>query len=87
MKTTLELEDTLYRTAEKVAARRGCTFEELVAEALSEKVSGEEVSEVNASEPAWMKYFGIFGKTEEDRVENRRIQAAIDAEFGVEDPS
>lgn len=83
MKTTLDIPDDLFRKAKITAAEEGRSLRELVAEALREKLSGKTTV---VAQPPWMKFFGAFGNSEDDRADGRRIQAAIDEEFGKIDP-
>lgn len=82
MKTTLEIPDLLFRKAKSKAAERGQSLKQLVTEALQEKLAAR-VDRASAGEPAWMQG---FGKLRRLRKETRRIQAAIDEEFGVIEP-
>jgi len=80
MKTTVEIPDTTFRRAKTMAAAKGMKVQELLAEAIEDKVSnGGKASK--ASEPAWMKLHGAFAKTKAMRAETRRIQKVIDGEF------
>ena len=85
VKTTLELPDDLFRSAKIAAARQGRSLKDLFAEALREKLTKDE-RESEESEPPWMRYFGAFGESPEDREETLRIQEAVDREFGTIDP-
>jgi hypothetical protein len=82
MKTTLELPDDLFRSAKIAAAQQGRSLKHLFTEALREKLKGPK-PEARLIEAPWMKLFGTFGKSHAD---SRRIQAAVDAEFGQIDP-
>ena len=73
MKTTLEIPDRLFKRAKSVAAERGIPFRELVAEALSEKLS----TPPKGAKP-WMKSFGALHDLRKETV---RVQHAIDTEF------
>lgn len=84
MKTTLDIPDDLFRKAKITAAEEGRSLRELVTEALREKLSRK--TAILVAEPPWMKFFGAFGNSDEDRADGRRIQAAIDEEFGRIDP-
>ncbi len=85
MKTTLEIQDDLFRLAKMTAVQQGRSLKELVNEALREKLT-RDGAELGNQDPPWMQYFGAFGGSAENRKENQRIQAAIDAEFGTIDP-
>ena len=85
MKTTLELPDDLFRLAKIAAARQGRPLKDIFAEALREKLIKDEQLLGN-SEPPWMEYFGVFGDSEENQTETRRIQEVVDTEFGTVDP-
>lgn len=78
MKTTLELPDDLFRSAKIVAAQQGRPLKDLFTEALRDKLKGPKPAARKTAAP-WMKLFGAFGKS---RTESRRIQAAMDSEFG-----
>ena len=81
MKTTLEIPDPLFRRAKSRAAERGQTLNELVTEALQEKLAAGTGQAVSA-EPAWMQG---FGKLRRLRKETKRIQARVDEVFeGIE---
>lgn len=82
MKTTVEIPDDLFRAAKATAAREGRSLRELFTEALQEKLSQLQSGEP-APTPRWMTYFGAF---EDSPTESRRIQDAIDEEFGATDP-
>jgi hypothetical protein len=84
VKTTLEISDALFRKVKSTAAHCGQTMKQFVTEALQEKL-GNGKSAHSGTKPAWMSYFGAFGKTEKTRAETRRIQKAIDEEFEVLD--
>ncbi len=82
MKTTLELPDDLFRSAKIAAAQQGRPLKDLFTEALRDKLKGP-MPAARATGPPWMKLFGAFGKS---RADTRRVQAAVDAEFGGIDP-
>ena len=82
MKTTLEIPDPLFRKAKSKAAERGQTLRQLVTEALQEKL-GANTGTARPGEPEWMRG---FGKLRRLRRETRRVQARIDAQFGVIEP-
>ena len=77
MKTTLDIPDALFRRAKSAAARRGITFRELVAEALTEKLTA------NGAEKPWMR---SFGRLRTLRNESARINRMIEEEFGSVQP-
>ncbi|MYG52674.1 MAG: hypothetical protein F4204_10110 [Rhodospirillaceae bacterium] len=79
MKTTVELPDALFRQAEALAAARGVTLREFIAEAVEEQIR-RCPREVRAgdTEPPWMAGFGALSDLAD---ENRRVLAAIGAEF------
>ena len=80
MKTTLEISDNLFRKVKATAADRGQTMKQFVTEALQEKLLGKGSGGASAK-AAWLKFFGVFGKTAAERAETRRIQKLIDDEF------
>ena len=82
MKTTIEIPDALFRKAKSKAAKNGQTLEELVMEALQEKLAGRAVAAASG-EPRWMEG---FGKLRSLRSETKRIQARIDKQFEVIEP-
>jgi hypothetical protein len=65
-----------------MAAERGQTLKELVAEALREKLAAT-ASKVPPGEPEWMRG---FGKLRRLRKETARIQARIDETVEVIEP-
>lgn len=80
MKTTLDLPAAALRRAKAAAADHGVTLQQLVAEAVDEKLrraSGPRTSGRDA-DPPWMAGFGGLADLRE---ENRRIEALIEAEF------
>ncbi len=82
MKTTLEIPDLLFRKAKSKAAERGQTLKQLVTEALQEKLATR-ADNTRPGEPGWMQG---FGKLRRLRKETQRVQARIDAQFGVIEP-
>ncbi len=76
VKTTLELPDALLRKAKASAARKGCSFRQLLQDALTEKLSRSEGAR-KLSKP-WMT---LAGGLKHLRSENRRIERLIEAEF------
>jgi len=84
MKTTVEISDQTLRRAESLAAAKGVTLEQLVAEAIEEKVGHGEA--LGKGEPRWMKLYGAFANSEEMRSDTRSIQRIIDEEFERIDP-
>lgn len=74
MKTTIELPAALLRRAKSAATRRGIPFRELVAEALTEKLT-----RAAATGKPWMR---SFGKLRGLRRETARINRIIEEEFG-----
>jgi hypothetical protein len=84
MKTTVEIPENTLKRAETLAAARGVSLEQLVAEAIEEKVRfGEEVGK---GVPRWMKLYGAFAQSEDMRSDTRSIQKIIDEEFERIDP-
>ncbi len=79
MKTTVEIPENTLKRAETLAASKGVSLEQLVAEAIEEKVRlGEEVGK---GVPRWMKLYGAFAKSEDMRTDTHSIQKIIDEEF------
>ncbi|MBU6401447.1 MAG: nucleotidyltransferase [Verrucomicrobia bacterium] len=85
MKTTIELPDRTFRRAKTVAAANGVTLKQLLTEALEEKLRQGAKSSRSAA-PPWLRCFGAFANSPSMRVETRRIQRRIDAEFERIDP-
>lgn len=80
MKTTIELPDPLFRQAEALAAARGVTLREFIAEALEEQIRRcAQDGRAAGREPPWMAGFGALSDLAD---ENRRVLASIEAEFG-----
>ena len=79
MKTTVELPEKMLKRAKSLAAAKGLSLEQLVAEAIEDKIGRGE--EVGKGEPRWTKLYGAFAKSEEMRSDTRSIQKIIDEEF------
>lgn len=79
MKTTIELPDPLLRRAKAAAAERGQSLKDLFIEALSERLDGP-ATQAASAKPPWMQGFGRLKRL---RAETVRVQADIDAAFGV----
>lgn len=86
MRATIDIPNSTIRRAKSLAAAKGMTLKELVAEAIEEKV-GNGGKTAGTTEPAWMKLYGAFAKTRAMRAETRRIQKVIDGEFEQISPS
>jgi len=85
MKTSLEIPDKTLRRAKTLAAAKGVSLEQLVAEAIEDKVRhGEELAK---GEPRWMKLYGAFANSENMRSDTRSIQKIIDEKFERIDPT
>lgn len=69
MKTTLEIPDAIFRRAKSVAAGRGITLREFVAEAVREKLAAGE----NASEKPWTNHFGRLKHLHKETVRINRL--------------
>ena len=78
MKTTIEIEDALFRRAKSAAAERGIPLRALVSEALTDKLN----SPARKAKP-WMKGFGELRHLHE---ETMRINRIIEEEFGQIEP-
>ena len=79
MKTTVELPEKTLNRARTLAAAKGLSLEQLVAEAIEDKIGrGEDLAK---GEPRWMKLYGAFAKSEDMRTDTRSIQRVIDEEF------
>lgn len=80
MKTTIELPDATFRQATALAAAHGTTLKQFFTDALDEKLRrcARERGE-SEPEPPWMAGFGALSDLSS---EHRRVNAAIEAEFG-----
>lgn len=79
MKTTIELPDLLFRQAEALATARGVTLREFLAEAVEGQIRRcPHEDRTGDTEPLWMAGFGALSDLAD---ENRRVLAAIEAEF------
>ena len=78
MRTTIDIPDDVFRRAKALAALRGSTLKDLVAEALRTFLAAE-TAEV-AEPRGWRKVFGSMS-SEEDREELARIDARIEEAF------
>jgi len=79
MKTTLEIPDAIFRRAKSVAADRGIPLQELVTEALREKLAAD----AKTGEKPWMKHFGKLKHLHKETV---RINRLIEADSERIDP-
>ena len=78
MKTTLVLDDDLYRQAKVMASGRGCTVSSLVEDALRLLMHAEPVDRApNEPMPAW-----DLGRPRIDVDDNRAVRDALDAGQG-----
>ncbi len=83
MRTTLNIDETLYRRVKAKAAMEGQTVTELVEAGLRTLIDPQSA---NASkEPAWKRFAGAWSGPgwEQDR---RQMDAAIETEFGQLEP-
>lgn len=77
MKTTLEIPDSVFRSAKAKAAERGIPLRQFVTEAVEEKLK-------SASEAKpWMQ---VVGGLRHLKKENARINRIIEEEFGQIEP-
>ena len=84
MKTTVEIPEKTLKRAKTLADAKGLSLEQLVAEAIEDKIGrGEERAE---GEPRWMKLYGAFAKSADMRMDTHNIQKIIDEEFERIDP-
>ena len=84
MKTTIELPDLLFRQAEALAVARGDALREFLAEAVEEHIRRcPREDRTGDTEPPWMAGFGALSDLTD---ENRRVLAAIEAEFETPPP-
>ena len=84
MKTTVEIPEKTLKRARALAATKGLSLEQLVAEAIEDKIG--RVEELAKGEPRWIKLYGAFAKSEDMRTDTRSIQKIIDEEFEKIDP-
>lgn len=82
MKTTLDIPDPLFRKAKSIAAARGQSLKDFVAEALRDKLGRASIRSASIG-PEWMQGFGALKRLRRETV---RVQAAIDQEFEVIEP-
>lgn len=83
VKSTIEIEDDLYRLAKSTAAIQGKTVRQFVTEALEAKLRPRATRRERGSEPPWMRGFGALGGLSR---ENSRIRALIEEEFERVEP-
>lgn len=76
MKTTIELPDTLLRTAKSLAAQEGMTLKALFSIALKDEI--KTLTSQSQHVQPWRKHFGAMKDLHD---ENARIQKEIDEEF------
>lgn len=74
MKVTLEIPDRVVRQAKSLAAARGISLRQLVAEAVRDKLTAE----ANPAGRPWMKSFGKLRRLSK---ETERINGIIDEAF------
>lgn len=79
MKTTVEIPEKTLKRAKTLAAEEGLSLEQLVAEAIEDKIGRDD--EPGKSAPRWMKLYGAFAASEDMRADTRSIQEIIDEEF------
>jgi len=84
MKTTVEIPEKTLKRAATLAAAKGVSLEQLVAEAIEDKIGRGE--ELGKGKPPWMKLYGAFAKSEDMRSDTQSIQKIIDEEFERIDP-
>jgi hypothetical protein len=79
VKTTIELPDLVFRKAKAAAAQRGASLKDLFTEAV------EDLLRRQGDEPTAKPWERAFGGLHDLRLENRKIERLIDAEFGAID--
>lgn len=84
MKTTVEIPEKTLRRAKTLADSKGVSLEQLVAEAIEDKIGRGE--ELRKGKPQWMNLYGAFAKSEDMRTDTRSIQKIFDEEFERIDP-
>ena len=80
MKTTLVLDDALYRQAKVVASQRGATVSSVVEEALRLMLHGD----VTASPPTSPMPSWNMGRPRVDLADGRAVRDALDADRSVD---
>lgn len=78
MKTTIEIPDPLFRRVKSLAAERGLSLKDFVAEALREKLAPRDRTPL--AQPEWT---AGFGKLRLLRTETAKILGRIEHEFDV----
>ena len=76
MKTTVEIPEKTLKRARALAATKGLSLEQLVAEAIEDKIGRGEG--LGKGEPGWMRLYGAFAKSEDMRADTHSIQKIID---------
>ena len=84
MKTTVEIPEKTLKRARTLAAAKGLSLEQLVTEAIEDKIGRGE--ELRKGEPRWMKLYGAFATSEDMRADTHNIQKIMDEEFERIDP-
>jgi hypothetical protein len=79
MKTTVEIPEMTLKRARALATAKGLSLEQLVAEAIEDKVGRGE--ELGKGEPRWMRLYGAFAQSDDMRSDTQTIQKIIDDEF------
>jgi hypothetical protein len=76
VKTTIEIPDRLFRKAKAVAAEQGTTLKEFFTEAVRDRLQRS-----TPTGPPGRPWEKAFGGLRHLKLENRRIQRLIEAEF------
>ena len=79
MKMTLDISERILRQAKVLAAQTGITLQELLKQAVEEKLKGQR--RAGKAQPNWLRLEGVFGRTAAARAETRRIQEVVESEF------
>jgi hypothetical protein len=74
-----KLSEKTLKRAKTLAAAKGPSLKQLVAEAIEDKIGRGE--ERGKGEARWMKLYGAFAKSEDMRMDTHNIQKIIDEEF------
>jgi hypothetical protein len=82
MKATIDIPNSAFEQAKSLAAAQGITVEQLLANAVQEKLRAV-LALGPGAEPPWMKGFGALADLKE---ENARIDKLIEEEFEQIEP-
>jgi len=77
MKTTIEIDEPVFRRAKVCSAGRGITFKQFITEAVEEKLRSSTAVSTELERP-WMKGFGALADLKK---ENAHVMRIIENEF------